>query len=75
MTIRTRTRARPTLDAVLERAARLGQLRVKNKRGQVFVIRPERKTKSALDVKGIDLNLGAAEIVQFVHEGRRTVAR
>jgi hypothetical protein len=53
----------------------LGQLRVKNKRGQIFAIRPERKTKSALDVKGIDLKMSAAEIVQFVHEGRRTISR
>jgi hypothetical protein len=75
MTIRTRTRTRSTLDAVLDQAAMLVQLRVKNKRGQIFAIRPERKTKSALDVKGIDLKMSAAEIVQFVHEGRRAVTR
>ncbi|MBI5300591.1 MAG: type II toxin-antitoxin system Phd/YefM family antitoxin [Chloroflexi bacterium] len=75
MTIRTRTRTRPTLDAILERAAKQGQLRIKNKRGQVFVIRPERKTKSPLDVKGVDLKMTGDEIVQFIHEGRRSVSR
>lgn len=39
--------------------------------GEDFVIRPEVKTSSPLDVEGIDLDITSDEIVQFIHEGRR----
>jgi antitoxin Phd len=69
----TYSEARQKLAAILERAAREGEVRVRRRDGRVFVIRPEVDSGSPLDVPGIDLGLSAEEIVQFVHEGRRSV--
>jgi hypothetical protein len=38
---------------------------------QISVIRPKTKPGSPLDVEGMDLGITAAEIVQFIQEGRR----
>jgi hypothetical protein len=74
MTVRTRTRSKPNLDSLLKRAAKRGEARIKNKDGRIFIIRPERMTTSPLDVEGVDLGITSAEIVQLVHEGRRTIS-
>lgn len=74
MTVRTRTRTKRNLESLLKRAARKGEARIKDRDGQVFVIRPERKTSSPLDVEGIDLGITSAEIVRLIHEGRRTLS-
>ncbi len=74
MTVRTRstrTRTKRSLESLLKRAARKGEARIKDRDGQVFVIRPERKTSSPLDVEGIELGVTSTEIVQFIHEGRK----
>jgi uncharacterized protein (DUF433 family) len=68
----TYSEARQKLASVLEQAAREGQVRIRRKDGQSFVIRPEPRTSSPLDVEGLDLDLGADEIVQMVRESRRT---
>ncbi len=70
-TVYTYSEARQKLAALLERAARDGEVRVRRRDGRVFVIRPEAGSRSPLDVPGIDLGLSAEEIVQFVREGRR----
>ncbi len=67
----TYTEARQNLASLLDKAADEGEVRVKRRDGQVFVIRPERTTVSPLDVEGIDLNLSADEILQFIAESRR----
>ena len=71
MIVYTYSEARQSLATLLDRAAQEGEVRIKRKDGQVFVIRPEPKTGSPLDVEGIDLGLTASEIVEFVQEGRR----
>jgi uncharacterized protein (DUF433 family) len=68
----TYSEARQKLASVLEQAAREGQVRIRRRDGTAFVIRPEQRTASPLDVEGLDLDLGADEIVQMVREGRRT---
>jgi uncharacterized protein (DUF433 family) len=68
----TYSEARQKLASVLEQAAREGQVCIRRKDGQAFVIRPEQRTASPLDVEGLDLDLSADEIVQMVREGRRT---
>jgi antitoxin Phd len=68
----TYTEARQNLATILENAAREGEVRVKRRDGRVFVIKPVIIEKSPLDVAGIDVGLSRDEIVQFVHEGRRT---
>jgi hypothetical protein len=47
-----------------------GEVRIKRRDGQVFIIKPEAKQGSPFDVPGIDLGISATEIVQFVQEGR-----
>lgn len=67
----TYSEARQNLASLLEKAIRDGEVRVKRKDGQVFVIAPEASQGSPLNVVGIDLNLTKDEIVAFIHEGRK----
>jgi len=71
MTVFTYSEARQKLASLLDRARVEGEVRIKRKDGQVFVIKPLRESGSPLDVPGVDLDLTAAEIVEFVREGRR----
>ena len=71
MIVYTYSKARQSLATLLDKAAQEGEVRIKRKDGQIFVIRPEPKIGSPLDVEGIDLGLTASEIVEFVQEGRR----
>jgi hypothetical protein len=56
---------------LLEQAVRDGEVKIRRKDGQTFVIRPEKRAGSPLDVEGMDLGVTTAEIVQFLQEGRR----
>jgi len=67
----TYTEARQKLAALLEQAVQEGEVKIKRKDGRTFVIRPEKRVGSPLDVEGIDLSITTAEIVQFIQEGRR----
>lgn len=71
MVVYTYSEARQNLSSVLDKAAREGEVRVKRKDGQVFVIRPVAPEDSPLDVEGVDLGLTAEEILQFIQESRR----
>ena len=71
MIVYTYSEARQNFATMLDRAAQDGEVRVKRKDGQVFVIRPAPREDSPLDVQGIDLGLTASEILQFIKEGRR----
>ena len=70
-TVYTYTEARQNLATLLDRAAAEGEVRIKRRDGQVFVIRPDTSARSPLDVGGIDLDVTAEEIVAFISEGRR----
>jgi len=71
MIVYTYSEARQKLASLLEQAIKKGEVKIKRKDGQTFVIRPETRVGSPLDVEGIDLGITTAEIVQFIHEGRR----
>lgn len=58
------------LSVLLERASEQGEVRIKRADGQVFVLKPLKAKRSALDVAGIDLGVSTEEIVGFVREGR-----
>ena len=64
------SKARQNLAAVLEQAARDGEVRIKRKDGQVFVIKPEPRRDSPLDIAGINLNISTDEVVCLLREGR-----
>ncbi|MCL4263095.1 MAG: type II toxin-antitoxin system Phd/YefM family antitoxin [Anaerolineae bacterium] len=69
--IYTYSEARRNLASLLDKAAREGEIRVRRKDGQIFVITPVTTGSSPLDVEGIDLGLSKEEIIEFIHEGRK----
>lgn len=71
MRVYTYTEARRKLASLLEQVVKEGEVKIKRRDGQTFVIRPETKAGSPLDVEGMDLGITTAEIVQFIQEGRR----
>jgi hypothetical protein len=58
------------LSVLLERAREQGEVRIERADGQVFVLKPEKKKRSALDVTGVDLGVSTEEIVAVIREGR-----
>jgi len=64
------SKARQNLAAVLEQAAREGEVRIRRRDGQVFVIKPEPRKDSPLDVDGIDLDVSTEEVLRIIREGR-----
>lgn len=64
------SKARRNLAAVLEQAAREGEVRIKHKDGQVFVNKPESGKGSPLDIEGVSLNISTDEVVAIIREGR-----
>lgn len=70
-TVYTYTDARQNLAALLDKAAREGEVRIKRRDGQVFVVRPETVAGSPLDVTGVELGVTTTEIVDFIAESRR----
>ena len=71
MNVYTYSEARQNLATLLETALQEGEVLIRRKDGQVFVLKPINETDSPLDVKGVDLGLTAEEILQFIQEGRR----
>jgi hypothetical protein len=71
MKVYTYSEARQNLATLLEQARREGAVRIRRRDGQSFVLQPERRAGSPLDVTGVDLDLTTDEIVAFVREGRR----
>jgi hypothetical protein len=67
----TFTEARQKLASLLEQAIRSGEVRIKRRDGRIFVIRPEKRKGSPLDVSGVDLDLSRAEILESIQESRR----
>jgi len=72
MRIYTYSEARRKLASLLDRAVKEGQVKIKRRDGQTFVIRPEPRQGSPLDIEGIELNVTTSEIVQFIQEGRKS---
>lgn len=68
--MQTYSETQESLSVLLERANEEGEVRIKRADGQVFVLKPEKTNRSALDVAGIDLDISTKEIVEFVREGR-----
>ncbi len=71
MNVYTFSEARQKLAALLDQAAKEGEVRIKRRDGQVFIIKPQTRRGSPLDVAGLDLNLTLPEILQSIQEGRR----
>ena len=67
----TYSEARQRFATLLDKAYREGAVRIRRRDGRVFVIRPEGKSRSPLDVGGINLSIDRAEILDFIVEGRK----
>ena len=62
--------ARQNLAALLEQAARDGEVRIRRRDGRVFVLRAQPPEGSPLDIGSVDLGVTTAEIVDIIREGR-----
>lgn len=72
MRVYTYSEGRRKLASLLDRAVEQGEVRIRRRDGQSFVIRLEAKEGSPLDVEGVDLGITTDEILDFIQEGRRT---
>ncbi len=76
MKVYTFSEARQQLAALLNQARREGQVRIRRRDGQEFVVHPAAPSAgSPLDVPGLDLDLAAADVVRLVRESRRSTER
>lgn len=76
MNVYTFSEARQRLAEVLDEAKRKGAVRIKRRDGSEFEIAPVLAKSSPLDVEGINLGVGAEEIVSALRETReRLVVR
>jgi len=71
MNVFTYSEARQNLASLLEKAIKEGEVRIKRRDGQIFVLKPEIRNSSPLDVESIDLGLTASEIVEYIQESRK----
>jgi hypothetical protein len=66
----THANAKKSFDVVFEKAVNEGKVKIQ-KDDQMFILMPEAKNTSPLDVKGINIDVTVAEIISCIHEGRR----
>jgi hypothetical protein len=72
MNVYTYTEARQKLATLLDKALQEGEVLIRRKDGQVFVVKPQLRADSPLSVEGIDLSITTPEIIAFIQESRRT---
>lgn len=75
MKVYTYSEARQQLSELLNRARREGQVEIRRRDGQRFVVRANEGTGSPLDVPGVNAGLSRQEIVDLVRESRRSAGR
>jgi len=75
MRVYTYSEARHRLAELLTRERRDGQVEIRRRDGQRFVVRAHNGGGSPLDVPGVDACLYPREIVRLVREGRRSRER
>lgn len=71
MNVYTYTEARRNLASLLDKALQDGEVLIKRRDGQVFVVRPQETTTSPLDVATVDMDISTEEIVAAVRESRQ----
>ena len=70
MKVYTYSQARQKLSDVLNDAQRDGEVEIKRRDGQTFILKPVVKKKSSLDVPGVDTGISKSEINQAIRESR-----
>ena len=69
----TFSEARQNFAAILEQARRDGAVRIQRRDGQTFVLTPEARTASPLDIAGITSaqSISRDDILESIQEGRQ----
>ena len=75
MKVYSYSEARQRFAEVLNRARREGEVEIRRRDGQVFIVRPTASAGSPLDVPGVSTDLSRDEIVGLVRESRRSAER
>ena len=70
MKVYTYSQARQKLTKLLDDARREGQVQIKRRDGQTFIVKPVEEKDSPLDVTGVSTNLSLEELNQAVRESR-----
>lgn len=70
MKVYTYSQARQKLATLLDEARREGQVQIKRRDGQEFIIKPVKEKKSPLDVPGVSAVIKLDELNEVVREGR-----
>ncbi len=75
MRVYSYSEARQQLAELLNRARREGQVEIRRRDGQCFVVRPTKSAGSPLEVPGVDTGLSREEVVDLVRESRQSTER
>lgn len=67
----TYEKAKKSFDLIFRKATLDGKVAIR-KDDQVYILMPVSKSTSPLDVEGVDMDITSKDIVQFIHEGRRS---
>jgi len=70
MKVYTYSKARQQLAKLLDDATQEGQVQIKRRDGQTFIIKPVKEKKSPLDVPGVSTDLSLDELNEAVRESR-----
>lgn len=73
MKVYTYSQARQKLAKLLDDARQEGQVQIKRRDGQTFVIKPVEKKKSPLDVAGVTTSISLEELNEAVRESRERI--
>lgn len=74
MRVYTYSEARRKLSDLLNQASKEGEVRIRRKDGEEYVVRPRRDKGSPLDVPAVEADVSAEEIVAAVRESRERTA-
>ena len=72
MKVYTYSEARQRLASLLEQSRREGQVRIRRREGQVFVLQPAVAGGSPLDVPAVKARLRRGELAALLRESRET---
>ena len=75
MKVYSYSEARQRFAEVLRQARREGQVQIRRRDGQLFVVQPAHAAGSPLDVPAVDATLTRRQIVGLVRESRRSTER
>ena len=73
MKVYTYSQARQNLAKLLDDARQEGQVQIKRRDGQTFIIKPVEEKESPLDISGVSTDLTLDELNEAVRESRKRI--